>query len=79
MIMYVIRAIITCAMWWIGCKIYHRWIEGRQKLMNKECKDCDYYCGDGCICPSMDKWYACPIESSKPENQQALRELADRR
>ena len=46
-------------------------------MMNKECKDCDFYCDGACLCPSIDKWYACPIESSKPENQQALRELAE--
>lgn len=28
MIMHIIRAIIPCAMGWIGCEIYHRWIEG---------------------------------------------------
>ena len=27
MIMYIIRAIIPSAMGWIGCEIYHRWIE----------------------------------------------------
>lgn len=47
-------------------------------MMNKDCKDCDYYSDGACLCPSIDKWYACPIEESKPENQQALRELAER-
>ena len=45
--------------------------------MNKECKDCDFYCDGGCFCPSMDKWYACPIESRKPENIKALKEYAE--
>jgi len=45
--------------------------------MTNVCKDCDFYCDGACLCPSMDKWYACPIESSKPENQQALREYAE--
>lgn len=44
-----------------------------------ECKDCDYYIDGACLCSSLDKWYACPIESSKPENQQALREYAQQR
>ena len=34
--------------------------------------DSDYY---SCICPSTDKWYACPIESEKEENQKALADL----
>lgn len=44
--------------------------------MNKECKDCDYYSDGACFCSPYDKWYACPIEERKPENQQALREYA---
>ena len=28
----------------------------------------------GCACPSSDKWYACPIESEKPENQQQMKD-----
>lgn len=38
-----------------------------------------YYCGfydqerEGCTCPSTDMWYACPIESEKPENQEELK------
>ena len=27
--------------------------------------------------PSTDKWYACKLEASKPENQEALRKLAE--
>lgn len=35
-----------------------------------DCWDCDY----GCTMPSSDKWYACPIESEKPENKKELEE-----
>ena len=31
----------------------------------------------GCTCPSHDMWYACPIESVKPENIKALEEYAE--
>ena len=41
------------------------------------CKDCDFSHDGACLCSSLDKWYACPIELSKPENQQALREYAE--
>lgn len=49
--------------------------------MANVCKDCDYYDYDDgyCLCSPYDKWYACPIESSKPENQQALRKYAEQR
>lgn len=46
-------------------------------MMDKECKDCDYYCDGACLCLPLDKWYACPIESHKPENIQALKEYAN--
>ena len=45
-------------------------------------KEC-YYCGfydqerEGCTCPSTDMWYACPIESKKPENQEELKKMAE--
>lgn len=44
-----------------------------------ECTDCGFYdinigC---CTCPPQDEWYACPIESAKPENIQALKEYAE--
>lgn len=52
-------------------------VKGIVDNFEEECKDCDFYCDGDCLCPSMDKWYACPIESSKPENQQALREYAE--
>lgn len=44
-----------------------------------ECYDCDFWDSDreGCTCSSLDKWYACPIESSKPENQKELEEYAE--
>lgn len=37
------------------------------------CWDSD---AEGCTMPHYDKWYACPIESEKPENQKALEEMA---
>ena len=31
--------------------------------MSEECLRCDCYDSDfGCTCPSIDKWYACPLE-----------------
>ena len=42
-----------------------------------KCLKCGFNDSDfGCTCPSYDKWYACPIESEKPENKQALEEYA---
>lgn len=39
------------------------------------CLECGFYDMDfGCICFSSDKWYACPIESCKPENILAMEE-----
>jgi hypothetical protein len=44
-------------------------------MVDKECRICGFdYEGYGCTCPHSEKWYACPIESSKPENKQALME-----
>lgn len=44
-----------------------------------ECKNCGFLNEFGyCECSPSDKWYACPIESEKPENIQALREYAER-
>ena len=44
----------------------------------KECANCGFNDEDyGCTCPYSDKWYACPIESEKPENVQALKEYAE--
>jgi len=48
--------------------------------MNKNpCLSCDCWDSEreGCTMPSTDMWYACPIESQKPENQEALRKLAE--
>ena len=42
-----------------------------------------YLCGfwdserEGCTCPSWDRWYACPIESEKPENKEAIKAYAE--
>ncbi len=45
--------------------------------MNK-CTRCGFNDKDyGCTCPHSDKWYACPIESKKPKNIQALEEYAE--
>ena len=43
-----------------------------------ECYRCGFYDRDyeSCICPSPEMWYACPIESAKPENQKELEEMA---
>ena len=39
------------------------------------CKGCDCLNEYGyCTMPPYDKWYACPIESEKPENKKALEE-----
>jgi len=43
-----------------------------------ECYSCGFNDEDyGCTCPHSDKWYACPIENTKPENIQALKEYAE--
>lgn len=42
----------------------------------EDCYDCDFNQCGACICPSIDKWYACPIESQKEENQKELEEMA---
>ena len=44
----------------------------------KECMSCGFNDEDyGCTCYSSDKWYACPIESKKPENVKELEEYAE--
>ena len=44
----------------------------------KECANCGFLNDYGaCGCPHSDKWYACPIEASKPENIKALEEYAE--
>lgn len=44
------------------------------RCMTCGCWDSDY---EACTMPSTDKWYACPIESEKPENQEELRKMAE--
>ena len=45
--------------------------------MKDVCLTCGFYDSDyGCNCSCFDKWYACPIESKKSENIQALRDYA---
>lgn len=46
--------------------------------MTDECYACGFWDSDyySCICPTTDKWYACPIEARKPENQKALEDWA---
>lgn len=43
-----------------------------------KCYDCGFWDSDreGCTCPSVDMWYACPIEAAKPENQKELEDYA---
>ena len=44
----------------------------------RECNNCDCYDPDfGCVMPSIYKWYACLIESKRPENQKMLKEMAE--
>ena len=41
------------------------------------CKGCSCMNEYGyCEMPFSDRWYACPIESEKPENKKALEEMA---
>lgn len=44
--------------------------------MRLPCWDCGFWDSDreGCTCPSCDIWYACPIESEKPENKKEMEE-----
>lgn len=43
------------------------------------CFGCGFWESDyeACTCPSGEMWYACPIESEKPENQEELRKYAE--
>lgn len=45
----------------------------------KECYGCGFWDSDreGCTCHETDMWYACPIESAKPENQEELKKMAE--
>lgn len=46
--------------------------------IEKTCLKCGFNDTDfGCLCPHYDKWYACPIDNSKPENVQALKEYVE--
>ena len=47
--------------------------------MANECYNCGCWDSEreGCTMPSVDMWYACPIESKKPENQKALKEYVE--
>ena len=36
--------------------------------IEKTCLYCDYYNDGACSCPSIDKWYACPLEEVNPED-----------
>ena len=44
-----------------------------------QCYDCGFWDSEreGCTCYPTDLWYACPIESRKPENQKDLRMIAN--
>lgn len=37
------------------------------------CTGCGFWDPDreGCTCPSYEMWYACPIESERPENKKS--------
>ena len=41
-----------------------------------ECYKCGFWNSDyeACSCPHSDKWYACPIDSERPENKQMFEE-----
>lgn len=47
--------------------------------MTDPCKRCTCWDPDreGCTMPQADRWYACQIESQRPENQQALQEYVE--
>lgn len=44
-----------------------------------ECCNCGFWNSDygSCACPSSDKWYACPVESEKPKNVEALKDYVE--
>lgn len=45
----------------------------------RKCRICGFWDSDygACTCPSIDRWYACPIESERPENKKALEEYVE--
>ena len=46
--------------------------------MKDPCKNCGFQNEYGyCECSGYDKWYACPIENTKSENIELLKEMAD--
>lgn len=44
-----------------------------------ECIGCGFWNieYEACTCPSYDKWYACSIESKKPENIKEMKEYLE--
>lgn len=46
-------------------------------MIDKACLDCGCYDSDfGCTCPSLDKWYTCPLEPEpSPEDFMTEEEL----
>ena len=43
--------------------------KGKLKMdIEKTCLYCDYYNDGACSCPSIDKWFACPLEEVNPED-----------
>lgn len=46
-------------------------------MIDKTCLNCGCYDSDfGCTCPSLDKWYACPLEPEpSPEDFMTEEEL----
>lgn len=47
-------------------------------MRHNPCLDCGFYDSDmGCTCPSMDKWYACPLEP-EPDWNEILKEMEEK-
>ena len=46
-------------------------------MIDKACLDCGCYDSDlGCTCPSLDKWYVCPLEPEpQPEDFMTQEEI----
>ena len=44
-----------------------------------ECYNCEFWNSDyeECTCSSYEKWYACPVESEKSENVEALKDYVE--
>lgn len=47
------------------------------EIKMSECYKCGFWNSDYevCTCYSGNKWYACPIESRKPENKKAMEDF----